>query len=220
MTSIIESFDSRDGAWMGVGFAAGLIIGVAASFTAVRVSDNRNRARRIEEAKERMYAAKREKALAEVEIEEQEAEIEEIEAEELVEEEYDYAPTVEPEAPTPADERVERIEKRIETSVYNPIEPYVITVTQYNDPDWDHHSKCTAVYLPEDESFVEEDGSIMGDLGAVPIFPDDIDKQFGFGNNDENVVYIRNEHYMCDYEITRRPGMSIIEYGNELEGLG
>lgn len=209
MTSIIESFDSRDGAWMGVGFAAGLIIGVAASFTAVRVSDNRNRARRIEEAKERMYAAKREKALAEieeqeVEIEEQEAEIEEIEAE----------------APTPADERVERIEKRIETSDYNPIKPYVITVTQYNDPDWDHHCKCTAVYLPEDESFVEGDGSIMGDLGAVPIFPDDIDKKFGFGNNDENVVYIRNEHYMCDYEITRRPGMSINEYGDELEGLG
>ena len=218
MTSIIESFDSRDGAWMGVGFAAGLIIGVAASFTAVRVSDNRDRARRIEEAKERMYAAKREKALAE--IEEQELEIEEIEAEEFAEEEYDYTPAEDPEAPTPAEERVERIEKRIETINYIPIEPYVITVTQYNDPDWDHHSKCTAVYLPEDESFIEEDGSIMGDLGAVPIFPDDIDKKFGFGNNDENVVYIRNEHYMCDYEITRRPGMSIIEYGDELEGLG
>ena len=219
MTSIIESFDSRDGAWMGVGFAAGLIIGVAASFTAVRVSDNRNRARRIEEAKERMYAAKSEKALAEVEIEEQEAEIEEIEAEELVEEEYDYAPTVEPEVPTP-DEEDGTIMGDPGTNDYNPIKPYVITVTQYNDPDWDHHSKCTAVYLPEDESFVEEDGSIMGDLGAVPIFPDDIDKKFGFGNNDENVVYIRNEHYMCDYEITRRPGMSIIEYGDELEGLG
>lgn len=210
MTSIIESFDSRDGAWMGVGFAAGLIIGVAASFTAVRVSDNRNRARRIEEAKERMYAAKREKALAE---------IEEIEIEELVEEEYDYAPTVEPEVPTP-DEEDGTIMGDPGTNDYNPITPYVITVTQYNDPDWDHHSKCTAVYLPEDESFVEEDGSIMGDLGAVPIFPDDIDKKFGFGNNDENVVYIRNEHYMCDYEITRRPGMSINEYGDELEGLG
>ena len=167
MTSIVESFDSRDGAWMGVGFAAGLIIGVAASFTAVRVSDNRNRARRIEEAKERMYAAKREKALAE--IEEQEAEVEEIEEieeiEEVAEWVHDYTPS---EVPTPA----------------------------------------------------EEDGTIMGDLGAVPIFPDDIDKKFGFGNNDENVVYIRNEHYMCDYEITRRPGMSINEYGDELEGLG
>ena len=216
MPSIIESFDSRDGAWMGVGFAAGLIIGVAASFTAVRVSDNRNRARRIEEAKERMYAAKREKALAEVEIEEQEAEIEEIEAEEFTEEEYDYAPT---EEPSPAEEDG-TIMGDPGTNDYNPIKPYVITVTQYNDPDWDHHSKCTAVYLPEDESFVEEDGSIMGDLGAVPIFPDDINKKFGFGNNDENVVYIRNEHYMCDYEITRRPGMSINEYGDELEGLG
>ena len=193
MTSIIESFDSRDGAWMGVGFAAGLIIGVAASFTAVRVSDNRNRARRIEEAKEPQGPAT------------------------MVFNQYDYAPT---EEPSPAEEREERIEKRIETSDCIPIEPYVITVTQYNDPDWDHHSKCTAVYLPEDESFIEEDGSIMGDLGAAPIFPDDIDKKFGFGNNDENVVYIRNEHYMCDYEITRRPGMSIIEYGDELEGLG
>ena len=217
MTSIVESFDSRDGAWMGVGFAAGLIIGVAASFTAVRVSDNRNRARRIEEANERMYAAKREKAL--VEIEEQEAEIEEIEAEELVEE-YDYTPS---EVPTPDEEDGNNTPKLAwdpGVNDYNPIKPYVITVTQYNDPDWDHHSKCTAVYLPEDESFVEEDGSIMGDLGAVPIFPDDIDKKFGFGNNDENVVYIRNEHYMCDYEITRRPGMSINEYGDELEGLG
>ena len=218
MTSIVESFDSRDGAWMGVGFAAGLIIGVAASFTAVRVSDNRNRARRIEEAKERMYAAKREKALAE--IEEQEAEVEEIEeveeVEELAEWVYDYAPT---EEPSPAEEDG-TIMGDPGTNDYNPIKPYVITVTQYNDPDWDHHSKCTAVYLPEDESFVEEDGSIMGDLGAVPIFPDDIDKKFGFGNNDENVVYIRNEHYMCDYEITRRPGMSINEYGDELEGLG
>ena len=211
MTSIIESFDSRDGAWMGVGFAAGLIIGVAASFTAVRVSDNRNRARRIEEAKERMYAAKREKALAEIEEQEQEAEVEELEElEELEEWVYDY---------TPAEEDG-TIMGDPGSNDYNPIMPYVITVTQYNDPDWDHHSKCTAVYLPEDESFVEEDGSIMGDLGAVPIFPDDIDKKFGFGNNDENVVYIRNEHYMCDYEITRRPGMSIIEYGDELEGLG
>ena len=220
MPSIIESFDSRDGAWMGVGFAAGLIIGVAVTFTAARVSDDRNRARRIEEAKERMYAAKREKALAEIEEQEQEqeqeAEVEEVEIEEHAEWVYDYTPS---EVLTPAEEDGTIIGDP-GVNDYNPIKPYVITVTQYNDPDWDHHSKCTAVYLPEDESFVEEDGSIMGDLGAVPIFPDDIVKKFGYGNNDENVVYIRNEHYMCDYEITRRPGMSIIEYGDELEGLG
>jgi hypothetical protein len=83
----------------------------------------------------------------------------------------------------------------------DPNHPYVITEAEYR-LDRPEFEKENLMYYAGDDTLCELDGSYIpdpdGTAGNV-----NLHNYFGLASGDENLLHIRNERVMCDFEITR-----------------
>lgn len=105
-------------------------------------------------------------------------------------------------------------EKLIERSVFQPSEDrgeiHVITANEqqesgYEQVTWTYYAK-DGVVTDVHEDRIEDYAKFLGT---------DFIEMFGVGSDDENVVYIRNEVLMIDYEVVRSHGAYVEEVLNE-----
>lgn len=89
-----------------------------------------------------------------------------------------------------------------EVSARNPEEPYIIAVTEYLSND--------SNYSQETVTWYEGDGALIDDRDEPVDDPDGTvglgNLRFGHRSNDENVVYIRNDRLLIDFEVLRHDG--------------
>lgn len=103
-------------------------------------------------------------------------------------------------------------EKELAERKLNPLIPYVITHDEYYHGERDFEQVSLTYY--------DGDGILSDDRDQVV---DDVDKvvglrnilKFGYGSNDRNVVYIRNENLAIDIEVLRSDG----KYSREVLGF-
>lgn len=76
--------------------------------------------------------------------------------------------------------------------------PKVISVEEYDDPEYDHYDKVTLYYYKDNGVLVDEDDTIIAD--PVIYIGDSIIKT-GFDQNEEKALYVRNTSRGTDYEI-------------------
>lgn len=103
-------------------------------------------------------------------------------------------------------------EKELAERKLNPLIPYVITHDEYYHGERDFEQVSLTYY--------DGDGVLSDDRDQVV---DDVDKvvglrnilKFGYGSNDRNVVYIRNENLAIDIEVLRSDG----KYSREVLGF-
>lgn len=89
-----------------------------------------------------------------------------------------------------------------EVSARNPEEPYIIAVTEYLPND--------SNYSQETVTWYEGDGVLVDDRDEPVKDPDATiglgNLRFGHRSDDENVVYIRNDRLLIDFEVLRHDG--------------
>lgn len=89
--------------------------------------------------------------------------------------------------------------------------PYVITIEDFHDSEWDHFEKISLTYYEGDETLCDDRDEIIPDiLNAIG----DGYLHFGEGSQDDDQVYIRNGKLYSDFEVTRSKG----EYAQEVRG--
>lgn len=93
----------------------------------------------------------------------------------------------------------------------NPDEPYVISHVEYmeNEPD---HAQTTFTYFAEDDILCDEHDE---PVDASHTIGEGAFAKFGHGSQDNNVVYVRNEHVEMDYEVVKSEG----SYTKEVLGV-
>lgn len=87
----------------------------------------------------------------------------------------------------------------------NPRLPYIIHMEEFNE-ELPGYGKTSYTYYPVDDVLTDEDGSILSnrdDLIGV-----DTLKKFGYGSDDADIVYVRNNRLTLQIEIDRLPGRS------------
>lgn len=89
--------------------------------------------------------------------------------------------------------------------------PYVISHVEFmeNDPD---HEQESLTYFEGDDILCDEKDESLEPRYTVG---EDVFAKFGYGSNDNNVVYVRNEKLGIDYEILRSRG----KYTREVLGV-
>jgi hypothetical protein len=83
----------------------------------------------------------------------------------------------------------------------DPNHPYVITEAEFR-LDRPEFEKITLTYYAGDDTLAENDGSYIPDQDGTA-GNDNLHNYFGLASGDENLLHVRNERVMCDFEITR-----------------
>jgi hypothetical protein len=83
----------------------------------------------------------------------------------------------------------------------DPDRPYVITEAEFR-LDRPEFEKITLTYYAGDDTLVEENGNFIPDQDGTA-GDENLHNYFGLASGDENLLHIRNERVMCDFEITR-----------------
>lgn len=86
----------------------------------------------------------------------------------------------------------------------NPHLPYVITESEFRI-DMPEYEKDSLTYYMGDDVLAEENGNYIPDKHGTA-GNENLRSFFGFGSGDENLLYIRNERVMTDFEITLNEG--------------
>lgn len=98
-----------------------------------------------------------------------------------------------------------------EQATRTPNHPYIIHHDEFFDTD-STYEKTSYILYEGDTTLVGEDGQPLADANTVVGMGN---FRFGYGSEDENIVYIRNDRLSLDIEITRNPG----SYEEEVLGL-
>lgn len=85
----------------------------------------------------------------------------------------------------------------------SPEYPYVITEAEYRI-DMQNFEKNSITYYAGDHVLAEEDGSYIPDRNGT--VGDSNLEFFGLASGDENILHVRNERVMCDFEVTLDQG--------------
>lgn len=85
--------------------------------------------------------------------------------------------------------------------------PYVIHENEYRESDTDY-LQATLTYYTEDDVLAGDDDRPLPNPDIV-IGPDNL--KWGHGSNDPDVVYVRNDEYEHEFEITRSQGSYEVE---------
>lgn len=93
--------------------------------------------------------------------------------------------------------------KKLNDEYHSGKKPKLIIREEFYSPEYEHHNKSTLYYYKEDEILATEDDEIIRE--PEKYIGDALDK-FGFRNNDEEVIYVRNFDWECDYEIDKLEG--------------
>ena len=102
----------------------------------------------------------------------------------------------------------EALEERLENGGER---PYVISHVEFMENDLEHEQESVTYFEGDDILCDERDESLEP---AYTVGEDNLTK-FGYGSNDNNVVYVRNEKLGIDYEILRSRG----KYTREVLGV-
>lgn len=92
-----------------------------------------------------------------------------------------------------------------ELNTRNPVNPYVLHVDEFMADEMDFRQEQLTFYAGDDvlvdaqENPIYNWAELIGEL------------KFGYGSNDPNVVYVRNEGIHMEWEIVREPGAYSIE---------
>lgn len=98
-----------------------------------------------------------------------------------------------------------------EQATRSPDRPYIIHHDEFFDAE-SVYEKTSYILYEGDTVLVGEDGQPLADANATVGMGN---FRFGYGSEDENIVYIRNDKLSLDIEITRNPG----RYEEEVLGL-
>lgn len=79
--------------------------------------------------------------------------------------------------------------------------PRIVSREEFYSPEYEHHDKSTLYYYTEDDVLATEADEVIEDPSTL--IGDALDK-FGFRNNGEEVIYVRNYGLQIDYEIEKR----------------
>lgn len=82
----------------------------------------------------------------------------------------------------------------------DPNRPYVITEAEYRN-DRPELEKITLNYYRGDDTLCEDDGTFIPDQDGTA-GNENLHNYFGLASGDENLLHVRNERVMCDFEIT------------------
>lgn len=88
-------------------------------------------------------------------------------------------------------------EKKVEPE-FETDEPHVISIKEFDDPDYDHYDKI-GLYYTSDGKLIDEENELVEN-------PDEkVGKKFvkHFGDDEEDSTYVRNDKLETDYEIVR-----------------
>ena len=102
----------------------------------------------------------------------------------------------------------EALEERLENGGER---PYVISHVEFMENDLEHEQASVTYFEGDDIVCDERDESLEP---AYTVGEDNLTK-FGYGSNDNNVVYVRNEKLGIDYEVLRSRG----KYTREVLGV-
>lgn len=94
----------------------------------------------------------------------------------------------------------------------NPEEPYTITHDEFNENE-DDRPQHNLTYYNGDDVLVDDQDMPIPDIEEM-VGSENLTK-FGYGSNNRNVVYVRNEKSNIDFEITLSEG----KFGDEVAGL-
>lgn len=79
--------------------------------------------------------------------------------------------------------------------------PRIVSRGEYDSPEFEHHDRTTLYYYTEDNVLATEEDEVIEDPSTL--IGDALDK-FGFRNNDEEVIYVRNYGFQTDFEVEKR----------------
>jgi hypothetical protein len=96
------------------------------------------------------------------------------------------------------DEEMDPIAKQIKE--HGVSEPYVISLEQFSE-ERDYYDKITIYYYNEDDTLADDNEEVIVDV--IKHIGTDALTCFGDESDDEDIVYIRNEHLTTDYEVIR-----------------
>lgn len=78
--------------------------------------------------------------------------------------------------------------------------PKIVSREEFYSPEYEHHDKTTLYFYKEDQVLATEANEAIQD--PPRLIGDALDK-FGFRNNEEEVIYVRNYGFGIDYEIDK-----------------
>lgn len=99
-----------------------------------------------------------------------------------------------------------------EVAMRTPDEPYIITKDEFLENEHNHSQESLTFYEGDDALSDSKDQVLVNPKNLVGA--DTLDR-FGYGSEDENIVYVRNEKLELDFEIARSPG----SFGEEVLGF-
>lgn len=79
--------------------------------------------------------------------------------------------------------------------------PRIVSRGEYDSPEFEHHDRTTLYYYTEDDVLATEEDEVIEDPSTL--IGDALDK-FGFRNNGEEVIYVRNYGLQTDFEVEKR----------------
>lgn len=80
-------------------------------------------------------------------------------------------------------------------------EPYEIEASDY-ELTCDHYDKQSLNYYISDDVLVNDELEIIDD-GSIRLLIGDVLLKSGFDSNEDDMIFIRNDKIMCDFEITK-----------------
>lgn len=93
----------------------------------------------------------------------------------------------------------EDLDQKLEEARRN-AKPFLITLDQFTD-ECDYYDKVSLTFYALDEMFVDEYDEPVTDPFAL--IPDEILESWGYGSDDPDMAYVRNDAIATDYEVTR-----------------
>ena len=91
--------------------------------------------------------------------------------------------------------------ERLNEEYHSGKKPKIVSREEFYSPEYEHHDKSTLYYYKEDDVLATEADEVIEDPSTL--IGDALDK-FGFRNNGEEVIYVRNYGLQIDYEIEKR----------------
>lgn len=87
----------------------------------------------------------------------------------------------------------------------DPNRPYVITESEFRNDKNGEHEKISLTYYRGDDTLCESDGTYIPDQDGTA-GDENLQNYFGLASGDPNLLHIRNERVMCDFEISLDTG--------------
>lgn len=102
--------------------------------------------------------------------------------------------------------------QELEEAKRNPLFPYIISHEEFLECEYDYE-QVQLTYFEGDDVLMGSDDRPIDDTASV--VGDENLNRFGYGSNDRNIVYIRNENITLDMEVLRSEG----KYHEEVLGF-